>query len=177
MPKFCESEEQQQRWPPTDVTSGTAEGRLVAEKEEHPRSGSEFSTVVRSGVRNPSSERCVSSVPSVVALRKRTRALRSDQLRTSEWRTLVLRKVEFAYPPASPKDTLVRVFEHMKRAARAKKSARISGRLAPKIPRSASRRVTVRVEPMHEESTWRSLHDVVGAVLQAARNGGLASGK
>jgi hypothetical protein len=108
-----------------DVPVGTDRSPSVARRKEPPRSAVEFSTEVRSGVRNLLSERCVDSVPSAVALRKR-------ELRTSEWRTSVLRRC-FAYPPASPKDTLAGVFERMKRAARAKKFARISERLAPRI--------------------------------------------
>lgn len=77
--------------------------------------------------RTPLSERCVSCVPSTVALRKRE--LRTGPLRTFELRTGVLR-CDLAYPPQSPKDTLAGVFERMKRAARTKKFACLSERLA-----------------------------------------------
>lgn len=124
VPGLCESVAQQA----TDVPAGTASFPRVEQKlKASPPSGG-FSTGVRSAIRNPLSERCVSSVPSAVALRKRE--LRISQLRTFELRTSVPRRVT-AYPPASPKDTLAGVFERMKRAARTKKFACISERLAP----------------------------------------------
>ena len=111
-----------------DVPGETAiSARVEQMTKASPRLGG-FSTEVRSVLRNQLSERCVSSVPSAVALRKRE--LRISQLRTFELRTSVLRRVT-AYPPASPKDTLAGVFERMKRAARTKKFACISERLAP----------------------------------------------
>lgn len=122
--RSCESAVQQA----ADVTTETASFPFVAQKKEHPRSEVELLTRVRSVVRNRLSERCVSCVPSVVALR--LRELRTSQLRTCEWRTSVPSRV-IAYPPASPKDTLASVFERMKRAARAKKFACISERHAP----------------------------------------------
>lgn len=109
--------QQQRDVPPETATSPVSRQT----RDELPRSVLEFSTSVRSVVRNPLSERCVSSVPSAVALRKR-------ELRTSEWRTGVPRVT--AYPPASPRDTLVGVFDRMKRAARTKKFVCISERLA-----------------------------------------------
>lgn len=112
---------------PANVPAETAISRFVAKMKGCPRSEFALSTEVRSAVRNPLSERCVSSVPSAVALRKRI----------CEWRPSVMRS-GFAYPPASPKDTLAGVFEQMKRTARAKKSTRISERLAPQFQRSAS---------------------------------------
>jgi hypothetical protein len=122
----CESVGQQ----PAVVSAETASSSIVVQKTERLRSDVQISTGVRSGVRNPLSERCVNSVPSAVALRKRE--LRTSQLRICEWRTSVPRS-RFAYPPASPKDTLAGVFERMKRAARAKKFAYIAERLAPRI--------------------------------------------
>ncbi len=123
---------------PGDVPAETAISRfVVAKKEERPRSEIGFSTAVRSVLRNRLSERCVSCVSSAVALRKRIPVLRTNELRTCEWRKSVSRRVS-AYPPASPKDTLRGVFERMKRAARAKKSERISERLAHEFQRSAS---------------------------------------
>jgi hypothetical protein len=127
------------------VSAETVKSRCVTQRVVLPASNLEFSTAVRSVVRNPSSECCVSSVPSAVALSKRIPELRAV-LRTSEWRTRVkrteLRISEWrksvpssvsvtAVPPASPKDTLRCVFENLKRAARVKKSERISQRLAP----------------------------------------------
>lgn len=82
------------------------------------------------------SERCVSCVPSVVALRKSApnlREVRTPVLRTSELRKGVMRKTEFAYPPASPRNTLRGVFEKIKRAARTKQFARMAERLAPQV--------------------------------------------
>lgn len=123
---------------PGDVPAETAISRfVVAKKEERPRSEIGFSTDVRSVLRNRLSERCVSCVSSAVALRKHIPVLRTDELRTCEWRRSLLRRVT-AYPPASPKDTLRGVFERIKRAARAKKSARISERLAHEFRHSAS---------------------------------------
>lgn len=112
-----------------------------------PHSTRTLSTEFRSAVWNRVSERCVSCVPSVVALRKRTRpayrptsclcdayprVLRTPVMRPCELRKSVgvMRKTEFAYPPASPKSTLSGVFERMKRAARTQKFVRMSGRLA-----------------------------------------------
>lgn len=88
-------------------------------------------------VRAALSKRCVSCVPSVVALRKdelRKRELRPGPWRTFELRTGVLR-CGVAYPQ-SPKDTLAGVFERMRRAARTKKFACLSERLA--LPPSSS---------------------------------------
>jgi hypothetical protein len=144
MSKSGESE-QQQPVCATDVPPETAKPRCVTQRVVLPALNLELSTAVPSVVRNPSSECCVSSVPSAVALSKRIPELRTV-LRSSEWRTRVerteLRISEWrksvpssvsvtAYPPASPKDTLRCVFENLKRAARVKKSERISQRLAP----------------------------------------------
>jgi hypothetical protein len=140
MPRSTESEAQQ----PRDVPVETAISRFVAHmREEHPRSDLELSTRVRSAVRTPSSERCVSCVPSAVALRKRE--LRTSELRKCEWRTGVPSSV-FAYPPASPKDTLAGVFERLKRAARTKLSSRISKRLAPQSQRPEFQRSELQVQ-------------------------------
>jgi hypothetical protein len=110
------------------VPGETAIFRKFGEKDERLRSEFRFSTGVRSVAWNKSSERCVNCVSSAVALRKR-------ELRTSEWRTGVMRTCG-AFPTASPKDTLAGVFEHMRRAARMRKSLRISERLAPRFKRS-----------------------------------------
>lgn len=140
-----ESEAQQRRAVPagTAISRGEADNRQGLETREVA-----FSTEVRSVLRNRSRERCVSCVPSAVALRKpaftlridelRTSPLRTPELRTPELRTRELRTVASVYPPASPKDTLKGVFEQMKRAARAEKFRRLSGRLALKSKRSAS---------------------------------------
>lgn len=121
----CESRQQQ----PENVTIETAiSSRLRHTTNAGPYPVRVLSTGVRSAVRNRVSERCVISVPSAVALSKRE--LRTSQLSTCEWRKSVPSSVS-AYPPASPKDTLVRVFERMKRTARAKKSERITERFAP----------------------------------------------
>ena len=136
-------------WPLEDVSAETAKFRLVGEKEEHLGPASRLSTRLRSAVRNPSSERCVNCVSSAVALRKRIRELRTPSLRTRVMRPVALRTRElrtgvpssFAlkYPPASsPKSTLAGVFERMQRAARAKRLARITERLAPQYQRSSS---------------------------------------
>jgi hypothetical protein len=79
----------------------------------------------------PLSACCVPSVPSAVASRKRTPLLR----------IVALRPVASAYPPASPKSTLARVFDRMKRAARTEKFARISERLVPLSDRLSKRSV------------------------------------
>ena len=114
-----ESAAQQRR----DVPGETAiSARVEQMTKASPRLGG-FSTEVRSVLRNQLSERCVSSVPSL-------RELRTRQLRMCAWRTSVPSSVS-AYPPASPKSTLAGVFERMKRAARTKKFACISERLAP----------------------------------------------
>lgn len=126
MARPSESEAQQR----SDVPAETAISPKSVEKKERSRSEFGFSTEVRSAVRNKSSERCVSCVSSAVALRKR-------ELRTSEWRKSVVRTCGTP-PAASPKDTLARVFDRMKRAARAKKSMRISERLAPRFKRFQS---------------------------------------
>lgn len=130
-----ESEAQQRRAVPagTAISRGEADNRQGLETREVA-----FSTEVRSVLRNRSRERCVSCVPSAVALRKPAFTLRIDELRTSPLRTRELRTVASVYPPASPKDTLKGVFEQMKRAARAEKFRRLSGRLALKSKRSAS---------------------------------------
>ena len=115
----CESRQQQ----PTDVTIETAiSSRLRHTTNAGPCPVRDLSTGVRSAVRNRVSERCVNSVPSAVALRKR-------ELSTCEWRTSVPSRVT-ASPPASPKDTPASVVERMKRTARAKKSERITERFA-----------------------------------------------
>jgi hypothetical protein len=144
MSKSGESE-QQQPVCATDVPPETVKSWCVTQRVVLPASNSELSTTVRSVVRNPSSECCVSSVPSAVALRKRIPELRTSEWRTrvertelriSEWRKSVPSSVSVtAYPPASPKDTLRCVFENLKRAARVKKSERISQRLAPQFLR------------------------------------------
>lgn len=87
----------------------------------------EVSTEVGSVLRSLLRARSTSCVSRTVLSRKR-------ELRTSEWRKRVVRS-GCAYPPASPKDTLASVFERMRRAARAKKSQRITERLAPLLPR------------------------------------------
>lgn len=130
-----ESEMQQHR----AVPAGTAISRGVAENRQGPETREvEFSTEVRSALRNRLSERCVSCVSGAVALRKPSPTPRIDELRTSLLRTPQLRIVASVYPQASPKDTLKGVFERMKRAARTEKSRRLSGRLALKSKRSAS---------------------------------------
>jgi hypothetical protein len=136
-------------WPLEDVSAETAKFRFVAQKEELPGSTRGLSTAVRSAVRNPKSERCVNCVSSAGALRKRiqelrtpslrTRVMRLEALRTRELRTGVPSSFALDYPPASsPKSTLAGVFERMQRAARAKRLARITERLAPQYQRSAS---------------------------------------
>lgn len=126
MSRSGESWGQQPVEPATNVPPETASLPFAAQKSGCPRSESELSTEVRSVVRNPLSKRCVSCVSSAVASRKRI-----PELWSREWRKSVSRSVG-AYPPASPKDTLAGVFERMKRAARAKKFACISERLAPR---------------------------------------------
>lgn len=122
----CESEMQQR----LDVPAGTASNQAASQSEQvsNPRQFA-LSTRLRSAPRNPSCERCVSCVPSAVALRKRAPSKRIDELRI----------VASAYPQASPKDTLKRVFDRMKRAAQTEKSRRLSERLAPQFayPESA----------------------------------------
>jgi hypothetical protein len=128
-------------WSPNNVSFETAGSSHDVQKDEFPGSYPTLSTVVRSALRNQVSERCVSCVPSVVALRKPAPSLRMSDLRigevrtpvmrTSELRKSVMRKTEFAYPPASPRNTLRGVFKKMKRAARTKQFARMSERLAP----------------------------------------------
>lgn len=125
--KQCESDAQQR----SDVPAETAASHEEAQKKGSPKAEIRFSTGVRSADRNKLSRRCVSCVSSAVALRKRE--VRKRELRISEWRQDV---VLSAYPPASPKDTLARVFKQMQRAARLKKSQRIAERLAPKFKRS-----------------------------------------
>lgn len=105
----------------------TSRNRIVVRMEELQGSGQTLSTEVRSILRNHLSKRCVSCVPSAVALRKRS----------PELRTVALRTVDFAYPSASPKSTLCGVFERMKRAARTKKFERMAERLAPPSKRPA----------------------------------------
>jgi hypothetical protein len=136
--RVCESEMQQHR----TVPAGIATSPVVAENRQGPAAReAEFSTDVRSVLRNTLRRRCVSCVSSAVALRKRAPELRIRQLRTPQLRTVALSAVASAYPQASPKDTLVRVFDRMKRAARADKFRRMSGRLAlqpQRLEKSAS---------------------------------------
>ena len=80
-------------------------------------------------------KRCVSCVPSSVS---------SVPSSVVELRTVVLRKVALAYPQKSPKDTLISVFDKLKRTARTKKFVRMSERFAP--------RVTQVQRPRQEES-------------------------
>lgn len=112
----------------------TAETLFVSEKgasvvsahDRRKQMASVFSTTDRPSPWNRMRKRCVSCVPSSgVALSKR-------ELSTPVLRTEVPRSVALAYPKKSPKDTLKRVFERMKRTARTQKSMRLSERFAPR---------------------------------------------
>lgn len=156
-------------------TATTRRVPKMGEVQSAPASGSSVSSVccVPSSV-------SVSGVPREVALRMSERK-RTVELRTTELRSVAFSTVALAYPPAPPKDALSRVFRRIKRAARTEKSLRISERLATNLgSRSlvplpafsgASKSGQVRVKSMQfEESAWRSLHDVVSAVLAATRD-------
>lgn len=142
-----------------------------------------FSTTERPSPWNRMRKRCVSCVPSSVS---------SVPSSGFELRTAVPRSVALAYPQKSPKDTLKSVFERLKRTARTKKFARMAERFAPRDPLvqrlrqegsafpfqtdkdlvCSGRRVTVSVKSMrYEETSWRSLQDVVGVVLATTKNG------
>lgn len=117
----------------------TAETLFVSEKgasvvsahDRRKQMASAFSTTERPSPWNRMRKRCVSCVPSsVVALSKPE--LSTPVLRTRVLRTEIPRSVALAYPQKSPKDTLKRVFERMKRTARTQKSMRLAERFAPR---------------------------------------------
>lgn len=118
---------------PRGVPFETSKSRLVVHKDEPTGSRPFLPGGDRSADGSRLSKRCVTCVSSAVVLRKRPPELRTLESRSVELRTDVLRKVAFAYPPASPRNTLAGVFERMRRAARTEKFARISGRLAPLV--------------------------------------------
>lgn len=170
----------------------TEKGASVLAHDRREQIAQAFSTRERPSPWNRMRKRCVSCVPSsVFELSKR-------ELRTEFLRTEGLRSVALAYPQKSPKDALKSAFERLQRTARTKKFVRMSERFAPRdplvqrlrqeesaFPRQAvmdlvcsGRRVTVSVKSMrYEESSWRSLQDVVGVVLAATKDAPRAEDK